>query len=115
MANAPKKNSVPTASTSALISKVAQEFDSLPKKMTKDLLHSFLSAIEEKLAAGGKVRIDKVGVLQVKDCAPRIGRNPQTGEPISIPASKKVSLRVSSTLKEKVGVKKALSAKKKTK
>ena len=115
MVNTPKKNSIPTASTAELISKVAKEFDSLPKKMTKDLLQSFLSIIEENVAAGGKVRIDKVGVLQVKDRAPRIGRNPQTGEQINIPASKKVSLRVSSSLKEKVGVQKSLSSKKKTK
>ena len=113
MANVPKKNTAPTASTASLISKVANEFDALPKKMTKDLLRSFLSVIEENIAAGEKVRLDKVGVLQVKDRAPRIGRNPRTGEEIPIPASKKVFLRVSSSLKEKVGVKKSLSAKKK--
>jgi DNA-binding protein HU-beta len=35
-----------------------------------------------------------------------MGRNPQTGEPLKIPASKKVAFRVSSALKEKVGTKK---------
>lgn len=110
-----KKFSAPTASTSALISKVAQEFDSLPKKMTKDLLQSFLSVIEEKVAAGGKVRIDRLGILQVKDAAARKGRNPQTGEEISIPARKKITFRTSSTLKEAVGVKKSSKSKNKSK
>ena len=114
MANAPKKDSVQTASTASLISKVAKEFDSLPKKMTKDLLQSFLTMIEENVAAGVKVRIDKVGILQVKDRAPRMGRNPQTGEEISIPARKKITFRTSSTLKEAMGVKKSSKSKSKS-
>ena len=50
--------------------------------------------------------IDKLGILQVKDRAARKGRNPQTGEEIAIPASKKVAFRVASSLKESVGIKK---------
>ena len=50
--------------------------------------------------------IDKLGILQVKDRAARKGRNPQTGEAIAIPASKKVAFRVASSLKESVGIKK---------
>jgi len=43
-----------------------------------------------------------------------MGRNPQTGEEIKIPASKKVSFRVTSSLKEAVGIKKKSSATVKT-
>ena len=53
--------------------------------------------------------IDKLGILQVKDRAARKGRNPQTGEEIAIPASKKVAFRVASTLKEAVGIKKKIN------
>lgn len=114
MAKEPKKNFVPTASTSSLISKVAKEFDSLPRKMTKELVQSFLSVIEQNITAGGKVRIDGIGILKVKDRAPRVGRNPKTGEQINIPASKKVTFSSASKLKEKVGAK-PKSVKKKSK
>ncbi|MBX9702696.1 MAG: HU family DNA-binding protein [Silvanigrellaceae bacterium] len=108
-----KKNSVKTVSTATLAAEVAGRFEDLPKKITKEVIVSFLSAIEQHVADGCKVRIDKIGILQTKERAARIGRNPQTGEEIKIPASKKVSLRVSSSLKEKVGVKKKSAAKKK--
>ena len=101
-----KKIVVPTVSTSTLVSEVASKFDSIPKKITKEVVLCFLTAIEDGLATGNKIRIDKLGILTVKDRAPRMGRNPQTGEEIKIPASKKVSFRVASSLKEQVGIKK---------
>ena len=91
-----------TVSTSQMISNVAEKFDQLPKKMTKEMISQFLSILESEIAAGKKLRIDKIGILQVKDRAPRIGRNPQTGEEIKIPASKKISFRASKSLKEQI-------------
>jgi len=93
-----------TVSTQQLISAVADKFtDKLPKKMTKALLAEFLATIETEVAAGNKARIDKVGVIFAKERAARMGRNPQTGESISIPASKKVSFRAAKSLKDAVG------------
>ena len=104
-----------TISTSVLLTELANQFSAIPKKMTKELVQSFLSSIEEHVAAGKKVRIDKLGIVQMKDRAARKGRNPQTGEEIKIPASKKVAFRVASSLKEAVGVKKKKAATKKKK
>lgn len=96
-----------TVSTQQLISAVADKFtDKLPKKMTKALLAEFLATIEIEVAAGNKARIDKVGVIFAKERAARMGRNPQTGESISIPASKKVSFRAAKSLKDAVGTSK---------
>ena len=103
-----------TISTSTLMNEVATKFDSIPKRMIKEVISSFLGSIEEGVASSNKVRVDKLGILQVKDRAPRMGRNPQTGEEIKIPASKKVSFRVTSSLKEAVGIKKKSSATVKT-
>ena len=99
-----------TVSTSTLTSETAQKFEQIPKKMTKEVISAFLDAIETHVAHGSKVRIDKLGILTVKDLAARKGRNPQTGEEIKIPASKKVAFRVSASLKEKVGIKKKKTA-----
>jgi DNA-binding protein HU-beta len=106
------KKKVTTVSTSALTVEVSSRFDQLPKRLTKEVIVAFLDAIEDHVASGKKVRIDKLGILQVKDRAARKGRNPQTGEEIKIPASKKVSFRVASSLKDKVGVKRKSAAKK---
>ena len=108
-----KKKST-TVSTSQLISTVAEKHSELPKKVTKEILQEFLNTIEGEIANNGsKVRIDKIGILQVKERAARMGRNPQTGEEIKIPASKKVAFRAAKSLKEAVGIKKKVSAAKK--
>ena len=110
---ATKKKSA-TVSTSQLISAVAEKHSELPKKVTKEILQEFLTVIEAEIARNGrKVRIDKIGILQVKERAARMGRNPQTGEEIKIPASKKVAFRAAKSLKEAVGIaKKSTGAKK---
>ena len=102
-----------TVSTSQLISAVASKHDELPKNMTKELIVEFLAEIEAELVSHqSKIRLDKVGIIQVKERAARKGRNPQTGEEIRIPASKKVAFRAAKSLKEAVGIKKKTAAKK---
>jgi DNA-binding protein HU-beta len=48
------------------------------------------------------VRIVGLGIFQVKRREARTGRNPQTGEPIKIKASKKVTFAPPNELKEAV-------------
>lgn len=104
-----------TISTSQLIASVAQKFADVPKKVTKEVIIDFLNTIETEVASGNKLRLDKIGILQVKDRAARIGRNPQTGEEIKIPASKKIAFRAAKSLKEQVvGGRKKMAAKKTT-
>ena len=43
-----------------------------------------------------------LGIMQVRNRAARMGRNPATGEPIQIKASKRVAFRASKELKEAV-------------
>ena len=104
---------IETVSTTQIISTVAAEFsEKLPKKVTKEVLTSFLAAIEVEIIAGKKARIDKIGVLYAKERAARKGRNPQTGEEISIPASKKVAFRAAKSLKDAIGTSKKATKKK---
>ncbi|KLK89965.1 DNA-binding protein, partial [Microvirga vignae] len=42
------------------------------------------------------------GILQVRKRAARMGRNPQTGEPVKIKASKKIAFRAAKDLKESI-------------
>jgi DNA-binding protein HU-beta len=94
-----------TVSTNKIISNVAAEYsEQLPKKITKELLGAFLKAIETEIVSGKKMRLDKLGVLYAKERNARKGRNPQTGEEIMIPASKKISFRAAKSLKEAIGV-----------
>ena len=64
------------------------------------LLNSLCKVIAEELAAGGEVPLPHIGKLQVRDVAARTGRNPATGEPIEIPAKRKVALVVAKAMKD---------------
>jgi DNA-binding protein HU-beta len=80
---------------------LAEEHD-LPRKQVEALMNGLVEAVTETLSNGDKVRLSGIGILQVKDRAARMGRNPATGEQIQIPASRKLKFTASKELKEVV-------------
>ena len=73
-----------------------------PKKQVHELLEAFVEALTRNLKKGEKIRIPGLGIFVVAKRAARMGRNPATGEPIKIKASKKVRFRPAKELKESV-------------
>jgi DNA-binding protein HU-beta len=78
------------------------EAHELPKKQGIAVLEDMVTMITKHLKRGDKIRISGLGVLQVRKRPARMGRNPATGEPIKIKASKKVAFRASKELKESI-------------
>jgi DNA-binding protein HU-beta len=72
------------------------------KKAAMGMLTDLVSLITKHLKKGDKIRIAGLGVMQVRKRPARMGRNPATGEPIQIKASKKVAFRAAKELKEAV-------------
>ena len=78
-----------------LISKVAEETD-LTKKDTDEIVNSCFETIMDYLKSEAEkpeedrenVQITGFGAFDVRDRAPRKGRNPQTGDTINIEARK---------------------------
>lgn len=52
-----------------------------------------IAAIKQAVQSGRKVSIREFLTIEAKDVAERQGRNPKTGEPITIPAHKRVSVK----------------------
>jgi DNA-binding protein HU-beta len=71
----------------------------LTKKHGQQMLDDLVGLITKHLKNGERVKIAGLGVLQVRNRAARIGRNPATGEQIQIKASKKVAFRATKELK----------------
>jgi DNA-binding protein HU-beta len=69
------------------------------KKHGQQMLEDLVGLIIKHLKNGERVKIAGLGILQVRNRAARIGRNPATGEQIQIKASKKVAFRASKELK----------------
>jgi DNA-binding protein HU-beta len=73
-----------------LADKVAEKLkgDKVKKVMVEKILDESLNIMTDALVKGEKVRLVGFGNFLVRTRASRIGRNPQTGEKISIPQSK---------------------------
>ncbi|NMA67237.1 MAG: HU family DNA-binding protein [Clostridiaceae bacterium] len=84
-----------------LISAVAQQ-SGLTKKDSEAAINAFISVVEDALTSGEKVVLVGFGTFETKDRAARKGRNPQTKETITIPASKAPVFKAGKALKEKV-------------
>jgi DNA-binding protein HU-beta len=74
----------------------------MPKKHTEAVLSDLVGLVVKHLKRGDRIRIGGLGILTVRKRAARMGRNPATGEPIKIKASKKVAFRAAKELKEAV-------------
>ena len=70
------------------------------KAHAERVVNSVLSSIGSGLKTDAMVQLVGFGTFQVKNRKARIGRNPQTNEPIQIPASKSVGFRPGTKLKE---------------
>jgi DNA-binding protein HU-beta len=51
------------------------------------------------LKSGDRIRMSGLGILEVRQRNARTGRNPATGQPIQLAASKKVAFRPAKELK----------------
>ena len=74
----------------------------IAKKQSEAILGDMIGLVTKHLKKGERIRIAGLGILQVRKRPARMGRNPATGEPIKIKASKKVAFRASKDLKEAV-------------
>lgn len=72
-----------------LIGKIAQD-SGITKKKAQLVVDSFLDGISEALTNSGKVTLNNFGSFKVQEQSARTGRNPQSGEKITIPARKVV-------------------------
>jgi DNA-binding protein HU-beta len=100
---APKAKAVaaPVVTLKAVFEQLG-EAHGLPKKQAQGMLADFVAAMTSHLKQGDRIRMSGLGILEVKNRAARMGRNPATGEPIQIKASKKVSFRPVKELKEAI-------------
>jgi DNA-binding protein HU-beta len=74
----------------------------LTKKEAQALLDGLVSTIVASVKKGDPVKIPDLGTFKKVQSKARMGRNPQTGEPVKIPARKKVRFTVAKSFKDTV-------------
>jgi DNA-binding protein HU-beta len=84
-----------------LIEQIADRLNGT-KKSAAQAVDAMLESMQDALSNGDEVRLTGFGSFQVTQRQQRRGRNPQTGEEITIPANKTVKFKPGKDLKEKV-------------
>ena len=84
-----------------LIAAVAEKAE-ISKKDAEKAVKAFTDAVAEELTKGGKVQLVGFGNFEVSERPAREGRNPRTGETMTIVASKTPKFKPGKALKDEI-------------
>jgi DNA-binding protein HU-beta len=91
-----------------LVRELAEDFE-LPRRQLAEIVETILEKMTATLKKGEKVQLTPFGQFKVRNRPARMARNPQTGEPVKVPAKRVMRFLPSRALKEAVGVKRGAS------
>lgn len=84
-----------------LVAKLA-EAGEVSKKQADEILNTLIDTVIKTVKKGESVKVTGLGIFRLRKMKARMGRNPQTGEAIKIPARKKVGFSVAKSFKDAV-------------
>ena len=84
-----------------LVAAIAEQTE-LSKKDAEKALKAFTDIVADELKKGEKVQLVGFGTFEVSERAAREGRNPQSGEPMTIAASKAPKFKAGKALKDMI-------------
>jgi len=87
---------------SDLVEELASRFDQLTLRDAEFAVKSILDAMNEALARGHRIEIRGFGSFSVNHRAPRLGRNPRSGESVAIPEKRVPHFKPGKALREAV-------------
>lgn len=82
-----------------IVEYVYQRVGGLSKKEAAELVELVFDTMKHVLSAGGKLKISGFGNFVVREKRERMGRNPQTGQPLPISARRVLTFKPSQVLK----------------
>mgnify|MGYP000468097048 FL=1 len=90
-----------TITKDSLVEMVHNEIG-LNKREAKELIESFFEQIKKSLEEGNDIKLSGFGNFNLRDKAPRPGRNPKTGEEVTISSRRVVTFKSGLKLKSKL-------------
>jgi len=92
---------IATVNNSDLADTIASSAE-VPKADARKIVDAVFTAIAEAAAKGEEISLNGFGKFKVKDSPEREGRNPATGEAMTIKASKKLTFTPAKAVKDKL-------------
>jgi integration host factor subunit beta len=95
-------HSLPIMTRSELVDELASRFSQLTHKDTEHAIKGILDAMNDALVRGHRIEIRGFGSFSISRRPPRIGRNPRSGESVSVPEKKVPHFKPGKALREAV-------------
>jgi DNA-binding protein HU-beta len=89
-----------------LVNSIVDSVEGITRRQATSAFDAVFGAIVDALKAGESAKVPGFGSFAIAERGARKGRNPATGESITIKASKTVRFKAGKELKEAVNVKK---------
>lgn len=87
---------------SEMVKKLAEAWGGISNRQANDNLNAFIDFVSKTVKKDKVLKIPNLGSFKLRQTKARTGRNPQTGEPIKIPARRKVGFTAAKTFKESI-------------
>ena len=87
---------------SELIQKIADENPNLFQRDVERIVNTIFEEITDALANGDRVELRGFGAFSVKTRDARVGRNPRTGEPVSVDKKKVPFFKTGKLLRDRL-------------
>ena len=76
--------------------------EGIEKKCAEKAVNAVFATIADELAKGEKIQLVGFGTFEIRERAEKQGRNPRTGETMTVPASKVPAFKAGKALKDAV-------------
>ncbi len=90
---------------SQLILRLAAQIPGLTHREVELLVSAIFETIAAGLARGDRIELRGFGAFTVKERAPRVGRNPRTGEAVQVPARRHPNFKIGKELRRRINAK----------
>ena len=90
---------------SQLILRLAAQNPHLVHREVERLVNAIFETIAAALARGERIELRGFGSFTVKERAPRVGRNPRTGEAVQVPAKRRLNFKSGKELRRRINAK----------
>ena len=87
---------------SELVARIAEEYPDLQWEEARRVVDSIFECITEALSRGDRVELRGFGAFTVKSRAPYRGRNPRTGEAVSVGERRALRFRAGKDLRQRL-------------
>ena len=85
-----------------LVRLIAKSPIAVTQKLVNQVLNAFFDTVIDVLAQDGRLELRGFGTFFVVELPAHTGRNPMTGEPVTVPAQKHVRFKMSKKLREAI-------------